>query len=63
MTTIQFPRALPTSRLRGQYFEPEPQEAFAPEAGGRFVRLNASSAASAPIAAAPCPPANAQPAW
>lgn len=40
MTTLEFPRALPTSRIKGQFFELEPQEAMAPEQGGRQVSVS-----------------------
>ncbi|MGE0828938.1 MAG: hypothetical protein AB7O04_06260 [Hyphomonadaceae bacterium] len=35
--TITYPRPLPSLRIAGVVFEPEPQEAFSPEQGGRFV--------------------------
>lgn len=39
MTTIEFPRTLPSSKIKGVYFEPEPQQADAPEGGGREVSV------------------------
>lgn len=34
---IAYPRELPSTRIKAVRFEAEPQEAFAPEQGGRFV--------------------------
>lgn len=35
--TISYPRTIPSTRINGVYFEPEPQEANSGEQGGRFV--------------------------
>lgn len=36
---IEYPREMPSTRVRSMMFEAEPQEAFAPEQGGRFVSV------------------------